>query len=393
MITLSPDRDKGRKLRATAPSTIHTWKDFVRLYPIYKALAQQCSLSAGPYSVAGSPVPWPSKETRDRDLLWMDEVDGELQAVDLRQFLATPAATREDGLRIFLQRHLLKPAKLPSDRDKIDLLIVQYFVLCAPQNLIDARVEFADVARILQPVVGEVEAASLPCCEPLDRILKMGQQCQRLRDLIEGGLLDQGRLAKEAAGEMFYDPAALVSICRFNFILRRTFIQLLHQDLRSIGHALNALERKGLKIVECRNSGLSAEESVAKLKQFHQRWKAPFQSDYNQGSSFRPYEQLMSLREDLEEALGINFAIPGEIPPPEKNSNPDEGSRPSNVPTSPVAPKRAKPSPNSVTGTTPSPVPPIPSSGPKESVSSSGQKSPGIGIADVEALEEKIWEQ
>ena len=169
MITLSPDRDKGRKPRATTPSTIHTWKDFVRLYPIYKALAQQCSLSAGPYSVAGAPVPWPSKETRDRDLFWMDEVDGELQAVDLRQFLATPAATREDGLRIFLQRHLLKPAKLPSDRDKIDLLIVQYFVLCAPQNLIDARVEFADVARILQPVVGEVEAASLPCCEPLDR--------------------------------------------------------------------------------------------------------------------------------------------------------------------------------------------------------------------------------
>src|SRR6266478_110554 len=264
---MSTDRNRDRNPR---PVSSHTWDEFSHVYPIYAALARQGGLPNGPYPAVANIDSWPDKKTRERDLLWLDDVDRQVQAVHIRQFLATPAAAREEGLRIFLQRQLLKPDKQMSDRDKIDLLIVQYFVLCAPQDMIAVRLEFADVAKVLQPALGEVEETSLECCEPFERILESTQQCRSLRDLVEQGLMEQGRFAKEAAGGMFYDPVALVSICRFNFIFRRTFIQLLHADLRAIGSALNELERRGPKTIDCRGAGLSSAESVAKLRQFHQ---------------------------------------------------------------------------------------------------------------------------
>jgi len=109
---------------------------------------------------------------------------------------------------------------------------------------------------------------------------------------------------KAAVGEAFYESASLVCICRFNFLLRRTFIQWLHGDLRAIGAALAQLENVASKWSDCRRAGLSSKELIPKLRQFHEHWKPPFQNDYSQDSAFQPYEQLMCLREDLEEALG-----------------------------------------------------------------------------------------
>jgi hypothetical protein len=379
------------------------------VYPIYEALARQCGLPDGPYFTLPNIESWPDKKTCERDLLWLDQVDRQVQAVHIRQFLITPAAAREEGLRVFLQRHLLKPKKEISDRDKIDLLIVQYFVLCAPQDLIAAQVEFADVATILEPVLGEVEATSLECCEPLDRILESARQCRSLRDLVEHGLMEQGRLVKESAGGMFYDPVALVSIARFNFMFRRTFIQLLHADLRAIGSALIKLEGRGLKTIDCRRAGLSAAEPIAMLRHYHQHWKAPFQTDYNQDSQFRPYEKLMCLREDLEDALGV--APAPAVPAPTPNPPPMAGSKgvkqpnplekpksPANLtpPAGPVAPAVAAPSPkppNLVAPAGKQVAKTVSAAASKESIPASEQKIPTLGAVEVENLEEKIWEQ
>jgi hypothetical protein len=157
---------------------------------------------------------------------------------------------------------------------------VQYFALCAPHELMAALIDLADVARVLQPVLGEVEIAELECCEPLDVILETAQQCRTLSDFMDQGLVEKGRIAKENAGGMFYDPAALVTFCRFNFLLRRIFIQLLHADLRTLGQMLLEIEKKGIEQVDCRRAGFSATEPIAKLREFHNRWKAPFHRDY-----------------------------------------------------------------------------------------------------------------
>jgi hypothetical protein len=394
--TLTTDRSHTRKQDAIPSAIPQTWEDFIRLYPIYEALTRQLELPGGPYPTGVKFGSWSDKKSRDRDLLWLDQVDGQIQAVHLRHFLITPAVAREDGLRLFLQRHLGKPEKLPADRDKIDLLLVQYFVLCAPQDLIAGRIEISDVAKILQPVLGEMEPGSLEDCEPLDRILEATQQCRSLRDLMEQGLLEQGKLVKSEVGEMFYEPGTLVAVCRFNFLLRRNFIQWLHADLRAIGAALNQLDKRGVKAVDCRRAGFSSKEPVSKLREFHEHWKPPFQTDYSRNSSFKPYEQLMCLREDLEEALGPAVAPSGptSAPEPTKESALDEragGESPrKSKPLDAVAPS-APPSAGKPQG--PAETASRPNSAPVQSAQPREQALPDIGVADVENLEEKIWEQ
>ncbi len=124
--------------------------------------------------------------------------------------------------------------------------------------------------------------------------------------------MEQGKLVKAEVADKSYDAAALVTICRFNFLLRRSFIQWLHADLRAIGAVLNQLEKRGMSAIDCRSAGFSSKEPISKLRQFHQHWKPPFQTDYSQNSAFQPYEQLMSLRQDLENALGP--AVPSAAP-------------------------------------------------------------------------------
>jgi len=79
------------------------------------------------------------------------------------------------------------------------LLLVQYFVLCAPQDMIAGRIETADVAKILQPVLGEIDMGYLHGCEQLDRILEAAQQCRSLRELMEQGLT-RARKTGESSG-------------------------------------------------------------------------------------------------------------------------------------------------------------------------------------------------
>ena len=122
--------------------------------------------------------------------------------------------------------------------------------------------------------------------------------------MMEDGLLEQGRMLKDAAGPMFYDPAALVAFCRFNFLLRRAFIRMLHADLSAMREAVESLEAKGVKTVDCRRAGFSAAETTMQLRYFCENWRQPFQKDYTENSVRHAFEQLLALRADLEEAVG-----------------------------------------------------------------------------------------
>jgi hypothetical protein len=160
-----------------------------------------------------------------------------------------------------------------------------------------------DVARVLAPVLPAGDPTPLEWCAPLDEILDRLSQCRSLRDLLEHGLLEKGRMLKDAAGDMFYDPAALVAFCRFNFVLRRTFIYLLHADLGAVKQAVTALEMKGIKTADCRRAGFSAAETMVHLRHFCENWRQPFQKDYTESSVTHAFEQLLALRADLEDAL------------------------------------------------------------------------------------------
>jgi len=291
--------------KTTGPSDFASqWTEARLAYPLYAALATQFNLAPLPYPAGEMPPLRPTRDVFDAGLKWFDTIDEKLRAFQIRQLPPEVLNASEDGLRAFLQRQLRKQEKTGADRDKIDLLLVQYFALCAPEELYRKDIGLGDTAEVLQPVLGEVDLAPLEWCAPLDQILEKISQCQSLRDLMEHGLLEQGRLVKESAGPLFYDPAALVTFCRFNFLLRRAFIRLLHADLDAVHHSIERLDSLGVKTVDCRRAGLSAAEPTIQLRYYYENWRQPFHKDYTANSVRRAFEQLLALRADLEEALG-----------------------------------------------------------------------------------------
>jgi hypothetical protein len=279
------------------------WNEGRNAYPIYAALALQCQLSSLPFAEGQLPPVDRSSEGMAQDLAWLDELDGKIRAVDLRQLLPDTLNTSEVSLRAFVERQLRKPGKTDADRDKLDFLLVRYFALCAPESLYHEEIHLSDVARVLQPVLSVEDSTPLEWCEPLEQLLQSAAKCRSLRDLMERGLIETVRIIKETAGGAFYDPAALVAFCRFNFLLRRSFILLLHADKRAVLDAITQLENLGYKTLDGRRSGFSAAEPLKQIRQYAESWRQPIQKDYSELSVGRDFERLLALRADLEEAL------------------------------------------------------------------------------------------
>jgi len=363
------------------------WAEGRHAYPLYAALATQFNFSTLPYPPGELPPARPTRTVFDRDLKWLDDLDSKVLAYQIRQLPPETLNASEESLRAFVQRQLRKPDKKVTDRDKIDLLLVQYFALCAPEEFVRKEITLQDVARVLQPTLPQADATPLEWCQPLDQIITKIAQCRSLRDMIEEGLLEQGRLLKETAGPMFYDPAALVAFCRFNFVLRRAFIRMLHADLDAVRDALDALQAKGIKTVDCRRAGFSAAETVIQLRYFYENWRQPFHKDYTQSSVSRAFEQLLALRADLEEALGhkhvdtpsVSFFAPEEADEAVAEEQKTQSA------TVPASATKAAPSDSAATG---APAPGV--------ASKSAEKAAETATAaplEAEKVMEAIWEQ
>jgi hypothetical protein len=308
MISIPGTEPAGAVTGSQAEDFATQWAEARLCYPLYAALATQFELAPTPYPSGQTPPVRPTRAEFERILQWLDLVDTGILAYQIRQLPPEVLNGNEKSLRALIRRYLRRPEKTEGDRDKIDLLLVQYFVLTASEELCREDVTLEDVAKVLKPALSEADSTPLEWCEPLDEILGKIAQCRSLRDLLEEGLLEQGRLLKDAAGCMFYDPAALVAFCRFNFLLRRSFIRMLHSDLSAMRQAVASLEASGVKSVDCRRAGLSAAETTAQLRHFCENWRQPFQKDYTQSSVNRAFEQLLALRTDLEEAQAQNQA-------------------------------------------------------------------------------------
>jgi hypothetical protein len=227
-------------------------------------------------------------------------------------------------LRALIMRHLRKPSKTNIDRDKIDFLLVQYFALCAPAKIYHKQIELTDVAHVMKPVLGEVDCTPLSWCEPLEKMIATLRTFRSLRDILKTSFIEQGRRVKEGAGGMFYDPAAMIAFVRFNFLLRRTLIELMHADLIYIRSGINHLESTGTKTINCQTFGLSSTEPINRVRQTADEWKQPFQKEYNERSVNQAFEKLLALRYDvertIEKVLGKpieNAAVPKIVAPTE----------------------------------------------------------------------------
>jgi hypothetical protein len=325
----APESEASNITTENANARIDKWGEARAAYPLYAALAKQFEVSELPYPEGELPPAKPTREIFERDLQWLDEIDAQTKAFQIRQLPPATINAHEEALRAFIHRQLRKPNKSESDRDKIDFLTVQYFALCAPESMYHEDITLEDVARVLEPVLVNSDSTPLEWCSQLETILHSVKECRSLRDLLENGVLEQGRLLKESSGTLFYDPAALITFARFNFLVRRAFIRLLHTDQDAVIKAVDELERAGVRSVDCRRAGYSAAESIGSLRLFAQNWRPLYQKDYAENAVNRSFEQLLALRADLEDAvakLHVEFAEPTAAAETEPQSAPQESA-------------------------------------------------------------------
>jgi hypothetical protein len=280
------------------------WDEARSVFPIYLALAKQIEAEI-PFAQDKRALPEkPSLELFTEVRIWLDGLDHKVMVHQLRHLLQmTTLNANENGLRALIQRHLRKPAKTTFDRNKIDFLLVQYFALCAPAKIYHKQIMPADVAQVMKPVLGEANTAPLAWCEPLEKMIEALRGFRSLREILKTDFIQQGRKVKESAGGMFYDATALISFIRFNFLLRRTLIELMHADLIAIRAGLTQLENAGTRVLDCHHYGLSTAEPLTKIRQVADEWKQPFQQEYTERSVSQAFEKLLGLRTDVERAL------------------------------------------------------------------------------------------
>jgi hypothetical protein len=285
-------------------SRTEQWDELRSVFPIYLALAKQLEIAI-PFPQDKRNLPEkPSLELFKQAQNWLDGLDSRVLVHQLRHLLQqTTLNASESGLRALIQRHLRKPSKTNADRDKIDFLLVQYFALCAPAKIYHKQIELEDTAAVMKPVLGETDSAPLAWCAPLEKMIVALRGFRSLREMLKNTFIAEGRKVKEAAGGMFYDPSALLAFIRFNFLLRRTLIELMHADLIAIRTGLQQLAEAGTRTIDCRQSGLTASEPLAKITQLADEWKQPFHRDYTERTVNETFEKLLNLRSDVDKAL------------------------------------------------------------------------------------------
>jgi len=290
------------------------WEEIRSVFPIYLALAKHLQVEI-PFPQNKRVLPVVAElELFSQAQTWLDSMDQQVLVHQLRHLLQmTTLNASESGLRALIMRHLRKNTKSIPDRDKIDFLLVQYFALCAPAKIYHKQIELSDVAQVMKPVLGDADSTPLSWCEPLEKMITQLRGFKSLRDILKTNFIEQGRKVKESAGGMFYDSSALLAFVRFNFLLRRTLIELMHADLIYIRSGLGHLEAAGTRTLSCTALDLSSAEPLSKVRQLADEWKQPFQKEYTERTVSQAFQQLLALRSEvsstLEKVLGKTFEI------------------------------------------------------------------------------------
>ena len=353
--------------RSESPRQLQ-WNEAREVFPIYLALGKQLKIEI--------PFPPPMRnlpEKPDLELFsqvhdWLDSMDQQVLVHQLRHLLQmTTLNASESGLRALINRHIRKAKKSNTDRDKIDFLLVQYFALCAPAKIYHKQIEPVDVVQVMLPVLGEVAPDPLAWCSPLEKMIESLRGFRSLREIQKTNFIEQGRKVKETAGGMFYDPAALIAFIRFNFLLRRTLIELMHADLIAIRAGLTQLETGGVRILDCHHLGLSSAEPLTKIRAVADEWKQPFQQEYTERSVSQAFDKLLGLRTDVEQAIEKAFGKPVEAAPRTQLSTKKQGLE------STGSNGSVKPAERTDSPAVPAPAPPA--------------------VLDFETCMEQIWEQ
>jgi hypothetical protein len=278
------------------------------LYGLYKGLAREFMIDLTACSALDNIADEnPTPESMAEASAWFLDADQCIPVHQLRQFLQTSKLASQEGLRAMLEHQLHKAGRGAVDRDKTDFLLAQFFSACAASQLQDADASFDFVARTLEPLLGTVETTPPESLHQLEEIVTAASACRTLQELFTSNILEQGRSLKISSGDGYFEPSSLVAFTRFNFLMRRVFFRLMHQDLNAILEGLRELERRGVETLDCRAAEFSADEPVARLRMICQSWKVMFQAEYSSG---QPLRLLVDLRGVIDAQLAGHAAEP-----------------------------------------------------------------------------------
>jgi len=276
------------------------WRTARRLYPLYAALSREFVIDSPSCADLEAGVEAPPAESVELAKQWFAGMDERIQVHQLRQFLQTTTMVGDDALRLLLVHHLRKAQRTDSDRDKLDFLLVQFFSHAAPSRTEEADVDMDFVAQTLQPVFGDVALTIPAWLAPLEELVMAANRSRTLNELLTSGILEKGRKLKTSAGQNYFQPVAMIAFTRFNFLMRRVFFRLMHQDLNAILDGLRDLEQRGVSSLDCRRAQFSADEPTVRLRMICQSWKVMFHAEYSSG---QPLRMLVDLRAVVDAAL------------------------------------------------------------------------------------------
>ncbi len=277
------------------------WQSMRLLRLLYVRLAREFALNAPPCDELDTGIDVPSKEDMIAGRQWFYQMDDLIQVHQLRQFLQTTTGVNEETLVAMVQHYIAKPVHNESDRDKVDFLLVQFLTQTSPAKIEESAVTMGFVANGLETVLGKITAAPPTSLSLLEGLIVTATTCNNLNALFSSGVLEKGRKIKIEAGESYFIPAALIVFVRFNFLLRRVFFRLMHEDINAILDGLRELEFNGVETLDGTAAQFSAQESILQLRMICQSWKIMFQAEYSSG---QPMRVLADLRTVVESALG-----------------------------------------------------------------------------------------
>jgi hypothetical protein len=278
------------------------WKRACSIYPIYMELSQLFELGIAPCSDLESPSAQTSNEALVRAEQWFREADRLIEVHHIRKLL-NRAPLDEKVLHDILTRHLGKEPKSESDRDKIDFLLVQYLAQCLPAGVSAHELSLEQAAEVLRPILGD--ASQPKAIPPLEKCIEDLNHSQGLADFMDHMILERGRALKVAGKEKPFDPSTLVAFTRFSFLARLGTIRLVHEDILGLDEDLRALEKAGVKKVDCSPAELSKNESLASIRKMREKWKQSFPGKYSQNYWFTDVVRVRAcVKSELERLAG-----------------------------------------------------------------------------------------
>jgi hypothetical protein len=291
------------------------WRDAISLHRAYAALAREFMLDAPACYELETGADSPGQEGLQQARAWLDSMDQQIQVYQLRQFLQTSATANNEILKLLVVRHLRKQPHSSADRDKLDFLLVQYFSHAAPPHLQDIECDLAYVAQAVESTMGPVNFSIPDWLAPLEQVIESATACRSLTELFRARVLEQARALKANSGEDYFSPIALVAFARFNFLIRRIFFRLMHEEINAIHDGLQQLETRAVRMLDCRRAHFSRNEPIDRLRMICHSWKVMFHAEYSSG---QPLKILTDLRMVVEEAVARSER--GPLPAPSASS-------------------------------------------------------------------------